>query len=194
MYSSLIERALRAAVLAHDEGLRSGIVSLSRSVHPLHVALMLARWGQDEEVIVAGLAQGLAASCEGWSSQRVTAEFGRRVGAIVDELAESVPLDPRQRREQGIERVAHMSPLAATVQAAAVLHQLQGLLAELRESADAVEVWSRFEAGPERTLEAAAELVEALGRRVEPRVGRALHAALHAIVEHERAAAIGRAS
>jgi len=194
MYSALVERALRAAVAAHDERLRNGIVSVSRSVHPLHVALMLARWGQDEEVIVAGLAQALASTCEAWTPERVASEFGRRVGAIVDELSESVPLDPGARGERRLERVAHMSPLAATVQAASVLHQLQDLLAGLREAEDSSEVWSRFEAGSERTLEAAAELVEALSRRVEPRVARALQSALHALVEHERVAAVGRAS
>ena len=45
MYSPGIERALHVAVAAHDERVRSGIVCVDRSVHPLHVALMLARWG-----------------------------------------------------------------------------------------------------------------------------------------------------
>jgi hypothetical protein len=194
MFSALIERALRAAVAAHDARVRSGLVSVSSSVHPLHVALMLARWGQDEEVIVAGLAQGLVAGSDVWSTERVTTEFGPRVGSILEELSECVPLDPGARRGRGLEGVAHMSPLAATVQASAVLHQLQGLLLELREGTDTAEVWSRFEAGPEPTLEAAAELVAALTQRVEPRVARALNAALQALVEHERATAVGRAS
>ena len=75
MYSPGIERALHVAVAAHDERGRSGIVSVDRSVHPLHVALMLARWGQDEDVIVAGLMHGVAVTCGGWDMHGGGKEF-----------------------------------------------------------------------------------------------------------------------
>ena len=179
MYSPGIERALHVAVAAHDERVRSGIVSVDRSVHPLHVALMLARWGQDEDVIVAGLMRGVAVTCGGWEPARLAAEFGPHVAALVGEL-EGTPTE-------------RLSPQAAVVRATAELHHLQTLLARLREADDPDGVWDELEGGREGELERASARVEALGQRVEPKVARSLSAALRALREHGTRAGISRA-
>jgi len=186
MFSTSIERALSAAIEAHDGQSRRGPTPAPYIVHPLHVALMLARWSQDESVIVAGLMHDVVEDCEAWTVERVEAEFGSHAAGIVGQLTEDKGLTWEQRKRAGIEHVAHLSPQAATVKACDKLHNLATLLAELRahpEQADAI--WAGFKGGRERTLELSSELVEALTQRVEPRVGRALRNALQALLDHE---------
>ena len=179
MYSPSIERALRAAVDARDRQVRAGLVPESRSVHPFHVAMMLARWGLEEDVIVAGLMSGVASNGYGWESERLVDEFGSHVAALVGELA-GAETDAAQR----VEHVARLSPSAAAIQAATELHRLQNLLAELREADNPAAVWASTEEGCAGTLAHSGRLVEALAARVEPKLARALNAAQRALVEH----------
>jgi (p)ppGpp synthase/HD superfamily hydrolase len=186
MFSTSIERALRAAIEAHDGQIRKGRTPAPYIVHPLHVALMLARWNQDESVIIAGLLHDVVEDCDDWTLARIEAEFGAHVAGMVDELSEDKSKSWEERKRAGVERVARLSPQAATVKACDKLHNLTTLLAELRSHADhADEIWAGFNGGRERTLEMSSELVEALTERVEPKVARALRNALQALVDHE---------
>ena len=54
MFSPRIERALDAAIRAHEGQHRKSGGEVPYAVHPLHVALMLARWDMEEDVSVAG--------------------------------------------------------------------------------------------------------------------------------------------
>lgn len=191
MFSTSIERALRAAIEAHDGQIRKGLTPAPYIVHPLHVALMLARWNQEESVILAGLMHDMVEDCEAWTSERLSAEFGAHVAGIVAELTEDKSRSWEERKRAGIEKVPHLSPQAATVKACDVMHNLTTLLTELRaHPAQANAIWTGFKGGRERTLELSAELVEALCQRVEPKVARALRHALQALVDHETAARI----
>ena len=188
MFSTSIERALRAAIEAHDGQLRKGPTPAPYIVHPLHVALMLARWNQEESVILAGLMHDVVEDCVSWTPERLASDFGAHVAGIVAELTEDKSRSWEERKRAGIERVPHLSPQAATVKACDVMHNLATLLGELRaHPAEAGEIWAGFKGGRERTLELSAELVEALCQRVEPKVARALRHALQALVDHESA-------
>ena len=186
MFSTSIERALRAAIEAHDGQIRKGLTPAPYIVHPLHVALMLARWSQDESVILAGLMHDAVEDSPTWTQQRVAEQFGAHVAGIVEELTEDKSRSWEERKRAGIDRVPHLSPQAATVKACDVLHNLNTLLWELRaHPAQATAIWAGFKGGRERTLEMSAELVEALSQRVEPKVARALRHALQALVDQE---------
>jgi (p)ppGpp synthase/HD superfamily hydrolase len=191
MFSPSIERALSLSVLAHDELVQAGTNPSGFPVRPLHVALMLARWEQDEDVIVAALAHGVAAGAPAWTAQRVEQQFGRHVAALVAELDGSPTLESLSRSQDGLEGVARLSPQAATILAVEALHELQRLHAELREARDPDSVWSRFNGGSTSALAGAAALAQALGRRIESRVARALGAALRALTERARPASVG---
>lgn len=186
MFSPSIERALRAAIEAHDGQIRKGLTPAPYVVHPLHVALMLARWNQDESVILAGLMHDAVEDSSTWTRQRVAEQFGSHVAGIVEELTEDKSRSWEERKRAGIDKVPHLSPQAATVKACDVIHNLTSLLWELRaHPAQAAAIWAGFKGGRERTLEMSAELVEALSQRVEPKVARALRHALQALVDHE---------
>lgn len=186
MFSTSIERALNAAIEAHDGQSRKGPTPAPYIVHPLHVAIMLARWNQDESVIVAGLMHDVVEDCETWTVPRVETEFGSHVAGIVGQLTEDKSRSWEERKRAGIDAVPHLSPQAATVKACDKLHNLATLLSELRAHPDQADsIWGGFNGGRERTLERSSELVEALAQRVEPKVARALRNALQALLDHE---------
>jgi myo-inositol-1(or 4)-monophosphatase len=182
MYSPVVEKALGIALAAHDGQLRKAS-SEPYIVHPLHVALILARWGQDDDVIVAGLLHDVVEDCDGWDLARVEREFGHHIAHVVGELTEDKSKSWEERKRAGIAKVPHMSPQAATVKSADKLHNLQSLAASLRTCTDRAEVWKAFRRGPELTLALSHELVEALALRVEAKVARSLRAALKAALE-----------
>jgi (p)ppGpp synthase/HD superfamily hydrolase len=186
MFSSSIERALQVALSAHEGQLRKSARPVPYVVHPLHVSLVLARWGQDEDVIVAGLLHDVVEDCEGWTLARVESEFGHNVARIVGELTEDKSKSWDERKRAAVEHVPHLSPQAATIKAADKLHNLQSLAAELRAE-PAESVWARFRGGREKTLRISGELVEALSTRVEPKVARALRAAWKTVGEADGA-------
>ncbi len=182
MYSPVVEKALGIALAAHDGQLRKAS-SEPYIVHPLHVALILARWGQDDDVIVAGLLHDVVEDCDGWDLARVEREFGHHIAHVVGELTEDKSKTWEERKRAGIAKVPHMSPQAATVKSADKLHNLQSLAASLRTCTDRAGVWKAFRRGPELTLALSGELVEALALRVEAKVVRSLRAALKAALE-----------
>jgi (p)ppGpp synthase/HD superfamily hydrolase len=188
VFSSRIERALAASLSAHSGQFRKGDGDMPYVVHPMHVAVMLARWGQEEDIIVAGLLHDAVEDSQAWTLERVESEFGHHVAGIVGQLTENKTLAWDERKRAGVEHVRHMSPEAATVKAADKLHNLQTLRAQLATE-DPDEVWCHFTGGRERTLALDRELVEALCQRVEPRIARALRAAYQALLDQD---ALGR--
>lgn len=183
MYSSVIERALHAAIAAHEGQSRKGDSASPYITHPMHVALMLARFGLDDDVVAAGLLHDVVEDCDSWSVERVQAEFGPHVAGIVAQLTEDKGRTWAERKAAGIAKVPHMSPEAASVKACDKLHNLHSLVNQLRASPDPEIVWSKFNGGRERTLSMSRDLVEALAHRVDARIAKALRSALHALFE-----------
>ena len=186
MFSRRIELALDAAIRAHEGQHRKSGEEVPYAVHPLHVALMLARWDMEEDVIVAGLLHDVVEDCEDWSAERVEQEFGSHVASIVSELTEDKGQGWETRKRTAIEAVPGLTPQAASVRAVDILHNLRSLEASLRGAdSDPAAVWARFRGGRERTLEDAREMVAVLQTRIDPRLGRALQAAIDAVLELE---------
>lgn len=190
MFSHAVERALGVALDAHAGQSRKGAARAPYVVHPMHVALILARWGQDDDVIVAGLLHDVVEDAPAtWPLERIEAQFGRHVAKLVGELTEDKSKSWEERKRAALDHVPHMSPQAATIKSADKLHNLQTLAAELQNS-PAEEVWARFRGGRGRTIANSEELVEALSKRIEPRVAKSLRAALKLVVDADRAASV----
>ena len=183
MYSQSIERAMRVSIAAHEGQLRKGTEGVPYVVHPMHVAFMLARWGFEEDVIVAGLLHDVVEDCEAWTNERIEQEFGMHVASIVSQLTEDKTLSWEERKRWAVEHVPHMSPEAASVKAIDKLHNMQSLVGDLRRNSDSSHVWSKFRGGREGTIQYASELVAALTPRIDPRIARALDATLKQLTE-----------
>lgn len=193
MFSQAVEQALRVAIDAHAGQMRKGADQTPYVVHPLHVALILARWGQDDDVLVAGLLHDVVEDAPAWTLARVEERFGHHVAKLVDELTEDKSKNWDERKRAGITHVPHISPQAATIKAADKLHNLQSLVFELRTQ-PADEVWARFRGGREKTLAMSAELVEALSKRIEPRIAKSLRAALKSVLDADAASQVAAAT
>jgi (p)ppGpp synthase/HD superfamily hydrolase len=183
MFSAAIDKALQAAIQGHEGQFRKSGERVPYAVHPLHVALMLARWEMEDEVLQAALLHDLVEDSTAWTLARIEQEFGARVSAIVGELTEDKSRPWLERKQRAVEHAPHLSPEAAAVKAADQIHNLRGLAQALRETRDPQAVWTRFNGGRDETLRLSRALVAALDKRLDPRLGRALRAALAELLE-----------
>ena len=181
MFSSEVERALRVAQTAHAGQTRKGDGSVPYVLHPIHVALILARAGASETAILAGILHDVVEDCEGWTPERVASEFGEDVSQVVAEVTEDKSRSWRTRKQTAIDHVPEMSNEAALVKAADKLHNLSTLLADLCAASDHEQVWRHFNGSPEATLAMSRSLVEALARRLDHSIGKALVDTLEAL-------------
>lgn len=190
IFDEAIERALRAAEDAHRGQLRKSHVPTPYVLHPMHVALLLARVGESSEVIQAGLLHDAVEDSPAWPLERIEREFGSSVASLVAELTEDKSKSWEERKRWQVEQAATLSRGALAVKAADKLHNLRTLAETLRASSDVASVWARFKGGRERTLEHARELVDAVAARLDGPLASELRAALadveEAALPHER--------
>jgi len=162
-YSDRINHALAFAAKHHDRQVRKG-TSLPYLTQPANVAIILARYDQDDETIVAGILHDVVEDCvrEGFSREMLDARVGDKFGGdVLDTLLaiasrknddDGVELSADDRRDDLLRRLERTSPRARWVFAAVALHRVGGLLADLRRTLDPETVWSRFSAGKEGTI------------------------------------------
>lgn len=165
MLSEAVEQALLAALEAHAGQARKAGGS-PYVVHPLHVALIVTRWGQDDETVQAALLHDVVEDCEGWSEQRTRQEFGDTVASVVGELTEDKSRSWEERKENAVAHICDLSERACTVKAADKLHNLSSLALALANAEETASIWERFHGGRERTIEMDRRMVEALCARL----------------------------
>jgi len=180
MFSYGVERALNVALDAHAGQFRKGS-DAPYAVHPLHVAVLLARLNADDEVIQAGLLHDIVEDCEDWTLERLSADFGARVAGIVAEVTEDKTRSWIERKEHAIAHVSELSEDALLVKACDKLHNLESLARALADADSQADVWQRFTGGRERTIDTSTRLVDELEPRVDAKLGRMLRSALGAL-------------
>ena len=181
VFSGRVEAALRVCLCAHADQVRRGSPDTPYAVHPIQIALLAARLGEEDDVLIAALLHDVPEDCDGWDVSRIEAEFGARVAGIVDELSEDKSRTWEERKRDGIERVAGFSPEALRVKVLDKLHNLSSLADQLEAASDRGEVWKLFRGGRERTLEMSRELVEQLSERIDAAHAHALRSALERV-------------
>ncbi len=184
MFSQAIDRALEVASAAHAGQHRKNSAGVDYFIHPVHVALMLARAGLDEVCIQAGILHDVVEDCEDWTLERIEGEFGVEVRSVVADLSEDKSKTWEERKAWAALHVPHMDQRAVAVKAADKLHNLSCLLRDLQAAANPEDIWSKFKGGRERTLAMSDELVEALSQRVSVEFSNALRAVMRALHSH----------
>jgi (p)ppGpp synthase/HD superfamily hydrolase len=162
-YSDRINHALAFAAKHHDQQVRQG-TRLPYLTHPANVAIILTRYGCDEETVVAGILHGVIEDCvtknftRDMLEQRIGAKFG------VDVLDTVLTVTQRKHGDDGDElsseerRTDYLARLDAAeeggkwVCAADMLHNASSLIADLERTIEPDIVWSRFKAGKEGTV------------------------------------------
>jgi (p)ppGpp synthase/HD superfamily hydrolase len=157
-YSDRINHAFAFAAKHHDRQVRKG-TRLPYLTHPANVAVILTRYGQDEQTIVSGILHDVIEDCvrDGYTrvmlEQRIGDKFGPEVLDTVLAVTErqvdeeGVELSSEERKDDYLARLAAASENARWVCAADKIHNGNSILADLNRTLDPDTVWSRFNAG-----------------------------------------------
>jgi (p)ppGpp synthase/HD superfamily hydrolase len=162
-YSDRINHALAFAAKHHDRQVRKG-TRLPYVTHPANVAIILARYNQRDETVIAGILHDVVEDCvrENWTREMLEERIGEKFGAEVLETVLMVThrkvdddgneLDKEERNADYLIRLAQASEAARWVCAADKIHNASSILADLRRTVDPESVWGRFSAGKEGTI------------------------------------------
>ncbi len=163
-YSDRINHAFAFAAKHHDRQVRKG-TRLPYLTQPANVAIILTRYGRDEETVIAGILHDVIEDCvrEGWTREMLTDRIAAKFGDAVLDTVLSVT--KRRVDEDGVEfsreeirtdylvRLGTASDAARWVCAADKVHNAGATLADLRRTIETDTVWGRFGGGREGTLQ-----------------------------------------
>jgi (p)ppGpp synthase/HD superfamily hydrolase len=162
-YSDRLNHAFAFAAKHHDRQVRKG-TRLPYITHPANVAIILARYGQPDDVVIAGILHDVVEDCvrENWTQEMLEERIGEKFGADVLETVLMVThrkldddgneMDKQERNADYLTRLAIASDAARWVCAADKIHNASSILADLRRTVDPESVWGRFNAGKEGTI------------------------------------------
>ncbi len=157
-YSDRINHALAFAAKHHDRQVRKG-TRLPYLTHPANVAVILTRYGCDNETIVSGILHDVIEDCvrDGYTRDMLEQRIGDKFGPdVLDTVLavtqrqldeEGVQLSSEERKDDYLARLAAAPESARWVCAADKIHNGSSILADLKRTMDPDTVWSRFSAG-----------------------------------------------
>jgi (p)ppGpp synthase/HD superfamily hydrolase len=161
-YSDVINHALAFAAKHHDRQVRKG-TKLPYLTHPANVAIILTRYGCDNDTVVAGILHDVVEDCirDGYTRemlvQRIGDKFGTKVLDAVLAITyrknddDGVELSGDDRKADYLERLATANEEARWVCAADKIHNASSIVADLRRTVDPETVWNRFGGGKSGT-------------------------------------------
>jgi (p)ppGpp synthase/HD superfamily hydrolase len=157
-YSDRINHAFAFAAKHHDQQVRKG-TRLPYLTHPANVAIILTRYGRDEETVVAGILHDVIEDCvrSGYTSDALRSRIGEKFGETVLSTVLAVTearIGPdgsefsyEERKADYLERLAVADERARWVCAADKIHNASSVLADLKRTEFPENVWSRFRTG-----------------------------------------------
>ena len=162
-YSDRINHAFAYAAKHHDQQVRKG-TRLPYLTHPANVAVILTRYGQDEETVLAGILHDVIEDCvsEKYTREMLEQRVGEKFGATVLDTVlavthrrhddEGVELSSEERKDDYLERLERASDRARWVCAADKVHNGSSIIADLKRTQFPETVWGRFNVGREGTV------------------------------------------
>jgi (p)ppGpp synthase/HD superfamily hydrolase len=157
-YSDAINHALAFAAKHHDRQVRKG-TKLPYLTHPANVAIILTRYGRDNNTVVAGILHDVIEDCvrDGYTREMLEQRIGDKFGADVLETVlavtyrrhddEGVELSGEERKTDYLERLSRAGEDARWVCAADKIHNTSSIISDLARTVDPESVWARFGGG-----------------------------------------------
>src|SRR5947199_6371683 len=101
-YSDAINHAFAFAAKHHDQQVRKG-TKLPYLTHPANVAVILTRYGQDDETVIAGILHDVVEDCvrDGFTQSMLEQRIGDKFGGDVLETVLAVTY--RRQDDEGVE-------------------------------------------------------------------------------------------
>jgi (p)ppGpp synthase/HD superfamily hydrolase len=151
IFTGRLERGIAVALAAHDKQTRKTDGVTPYIVHPVSVAIILSRYTDDEDTIIAGLLHDTLEDTA-LEEAAIAREFGDKVLAMVKDVTEpdlpGLSWDTRKARYlRQLERAPRGSLLVASADKIA---NLIALIAAHAAHGDAM--WKRFDAPADRRL------------------------------------------
>lgn len=158
-YSDRINHALAFAAKHHAQQVWKGSSRVPYFTGPANVAIILTRYGQDDDTIVAAVLHDVVADCvrDGQTAEMLDQRIGEKFGAgsLAALLAiserklddEGVEMSMDERKADSLERLGAADERARWIVAAYTLHAGSSLLADLRRTAYPETVWGRYPSG-----------------------------------------------
>ena len=162
-YSDRINHALAFAAKHHDRQVRKG-TRLPYLTHPANVAIILMRYGRDEDIVIAGILHDVIEDCvrENYTRAMLEQRIGDKFGMTVLDTVLAVThrtvddggtdLSSDERKDDYLERLIGASEAARWVCAADKLHNAGTIVADLQRTIEPMTVWGRFNAGRDGTV------------------------------------------
>lgn len=163
IFNQKIQEAINLATEAHSNQKRK-ISGAPYITHPLSVALILARVGADEEVIIAGILHDVIedSKMEGLRSI-ISEKFGEEVLKIIIGVTEENKTLPwKERKQSAMEHIPNMNKETLLVKSADVLHNMTDSLNGLQTKGE--KVFEYFNASKEEQIERYVRLIA----KIEP--------------------------
>jgi (p)ppGpp synthase/HD superfamily hydrolase len=157
-YSDVINHAFAFAAKHHDRQVRKG-TKLPYLTHPANVAVILTRYGRDNDTVVAGILHDVIEDCvrDGYTrdmlEQRIGDKFGERVLDTVLGVTyrrqddDGIEFSAEERKADYLDRLSEASVEARWVCAADKIHNASSIISDLRRTVDPETIWSRFAGG-----------------------------------------------
>ena len=154
-YSDRINHALAYAAKHHAQQVWKGSSRVPYFTYPANVAVILTRYGQDDDTVVAGILHEVVADNvrDGQTAEMLQERIGDKFGnAVVDALVsvaerrvddDGVEMSLDERKDDLLERLGAASEQARWIVAVGALHAGSSLLADLRRTAYPETVWAR---------------------------------------------------
>lgn len=172
-YSDLINHAFAYAAIHHASDNRKG-TRVPYITHPANVALILARYGLDDETIAAAILHDVVEDCEqpGHTRATHTDQIAQKFGATVLDAvlavthvthdSEGNQLTSRDKKKYYLEHLGTASERARWVSAADKLHNARAILSDLSRSNSPDTFFDRFNVGRDDTIRWYREVYERL--------------------------------
>lgn len=183
LFSPLVERAMRIAAQAHRHHHRKGS-DLPYLTHPAHAAMILLRAGiDDDEILAAALLHDVVEDTE-HTLDMLAVDFPPKVVQLVAAMTERKHDHDGRKRSWQERKDEHLRDIAAepwearAIVLADKLHNLGSMLVDFDHGED---VWSRFNAPPDKILWYHREMIAAASQG-EPQLAR-LAAECTALIE-----------
>jgi (p)ppGpp synthase/HD superfamily hydrolase len=157
-YSDVINHALAFSAKHHDRQVRKG-TKLPYLTHPANVAVILTKYGRDNDTVVAGILHDVIEDCvrDGYTREMLEQRIGDKFGAKVLETVlavtyrrnddDGVELSGEERRADYLERLADANDDARWVCAADKIHNASSIISDLARTVDPETIWARFGSG-----------------------------------------------
>ncbi|HSH31723.1 MAG TPA: HD domain-containing protein [Candidatus Saccharimonadales bacterium] len=141
-----IKQAIDLAAVLHLGQRRKGS-GVPYVTHVYGVALILAGYSDDEDVVAAGLLHDVLEDVDGavYGAAQMKRQFGARVYQLVRDVSDDKSLGSWRARKQGyLDHLADASPDALMISAADLIHNLTSIVEDYQTLGP--QLWQRFNA------------------------------------------------